>query len=358
MYYPDQRSIAPYTVIRREVMLPDEAAGVVRVNDGQRVDIRDVVVNGVISTGYLIIEAAQELGLRDPQALDELMRVNVRDVVQEEQVLAGKNPKRGKRVISPIRGIVAQIRDGRIILQRPPRLVDLEAGVRGQISAIREGRGVSIESVGARIQGMWGNGRTTIATMQIGPEGDLKQLRERSALETRYGGAIILTRQPLTKSGLKVIEQQNLAGIIAPSMDASLREAVLKLKAAVLLTGGFGDMRMTAATFNLLSEFDGRQITVDADTPGRWEIRMPEVVVNVGRRDEQPSRPNPMLAIRTGMTVRMIREPYMGQTGIILDLPKAPVLLDNGLRVPCAQVELVAGDKLFVPLANLEVLGR
>jgi len=56
--------------------------------------------------------------------------------------------------------------------------------------------------------------------------------------------------------------------------------------------------------------------------------------------------------------VRMIREPYMGQTGIILDLPKAPVLLDNGLRVPCAQVELVAGDKLFVPLANLEVLGR
>jgi len=58
------------------------------------------------------------------------------------------------------------------------------------------------------------------------------------------------------------------------------------------------------------------------------------------------------------MTVRMLREPNMGQTGRILDLPKSPILLDNGLRVLCAQVELVAGEQLYVPLANLEVLSR
>jgi len=358
MYYPDQRSLAPYTTIRREVKLPDEAAGVVRANDGQRVDIRDVVVNGVISNGYLIIEAAHELGLKSAEALDDLLRVNVRDVVQEGQVLAGKNPKRGKRVIAPTRGIIAQIRDGRIILQKPPQLVDLEAGVRGRISSIMDGRGVVIESVGARVQGVWGNGRTTIATMQISPEGDLKQLRDSSLLETRYGGSVILTRQPLTLAGLQIVAEQNLAGVIAPSMAAALRTAALDQRAAIMLTGGFGDMRMTAATFNLLSEFDERQITVDADTPGRWEVRMPEVVVNVGKRDERPSRPNPMLVMRTGMIVRMLRDPYAGQTGNILDLPKSPVLLDNGLRVPCAEVELVAGERLFVPLANLEVLAR
>lgn len=358
MYYPDQRAISPYTQIRREVTLPDEAAGVVRANDGQRVDIRDVVINGVISNGYVIVDAMAALNLKKPDDLEALMRVNVRDVVKEGQVLAGKSATRGRRVMSPIRGIVSQVREGRIILQKPPTLVDLEAGVRGRITAIKAGRGVVIETVGARVQGIWGNGRNTIATLLVAPEGELTKLRESSSLEARYGGSIILTRNTLTKSGLRIIKDQNLVGVIAPSMDATLRSEALELQSAIMLTDGFGDMRMTAATFNLLNEFNERQVTVDAETPGRWEVKMPEVVVNVGTREERPSRPNPMLAIRTGMTVRMLREPNMGQTGRILDLPKSPILLDNGLRVLCAQVELVAGEQLYVPLANLEVLSR
>lgn len=357
MYYPEQRAISPYTTIQREVLLPDEASAAVRVNEGKRVDIRDVVAQGIISNGFVIIDAAKFFGLRSPDKLEKLMQVNMRDLVNVDDVLAGKNPRRGKRLFSPVRGIVARVADGRIVLQKAPTVVDLEAGVRGKIMQVRPGRGVVIESMGARVQGVWGNNRNVIATMRLGPKGDLAAMGGDS-LERRFTGSIILLKHPITHASLNMMTEQGFAGIIAPSMDPTLRPMVLNMSTAVLLTEGFGDMQMSGPTFGLLSEFDGNQVTLDAAMPGRWETRTPEIVINVPSGDRQPSRPNPRLALKKGMTVRLMREPHRGAIGEIMDLPESRVLLDNGLRAMCAQVQLVAGGQVNVPLANLEVLGR
>jgi len=354
MYYPDQRIISPYTVIRHDVTLPDEASGAVRVNDGKRVDIRDMVVNGVIPTGYIIVEAAAQLRLRKGDDLPDLMQVNLRDVVDEDQVIA----KRGRReVTAPIRGIVEQVKDGRIILQKVPQIIDIEAGVRGRVIEIMDGRGVVIEAVGARVQGMWGNGKQTISPLRPGPEGDLSNLAAES-LETRYAGSVVLTRRPLTRKGLQTASVQALAGIIAPSMEADLRRLALAHDSAIILTEGFGSARMNNTAYSLLAELEGQQVNLDASTPDRWETRYPEIIVNVPSGDRRPSKANTRLVLRPNATVRLTREPHLGATGKVIDLPKSPVLLDNGLRVMCAQVQLVAGDTLHVPLANLEVLGR
>lgn len=358
MYYPDQRAASPFTIIRREVKLPDEAVGVVRASEGKRVDVRDIIANGVIPNRYVIIEAAKFFGLKKPEALDDLMLVSPGDFVEDKKVLAGKNPNRGKRLFCPVRGVVAQISEGRIIIQEMPELLDLEAGVRGRITQINQGRGAVIEATGAHIQGIWGNNRRSIATLRMEPEGGLNRAGG-NVLEMRFMGAVVFTRSPLTRQSFRIMQEQNFAGIIAPSMDASLRDLAMRAEAVVLLTEGFGDVRMSAATWNMLVEFDGQQATIDAQMPNRWETRHPEVIINVvAREGQRPSRPNVLLSLRTGMNVRVTREPFMGQTGVILDLPKMPTLLDNGLRVPCAQVELVAGETIFVPLANLEVLAR
>jgi hypothetical protein len=58
------------------------------------------------------------------------------------------------------------------------------------------------------------------------------------------------------------------------------------------------------------------------------------------------------------MDVRLTRSPHIGSIGKIADLPKTPQMLDNGLRVPCAQVDLVTGERVMAPLANLEVFGK
>ncbi|MDX1992802.1 MAG: hypothetical protein SF029_10440 [bacterium] len=357
-YYPDQRYAANLTLIRRECVLPEEAAGQINVGEGKRVDVRDVVARGQVPNRHIIIDAAKRLGLRNPDELPALMQVDLGVAVDEQQVLAGKNPKRGKRVFAPVRGIVMAVQDGTIILQQMPQKVELEAGVRGRVTGIIPGRGVVIEAVGAQMQGVWGNDKRSIATLRIEPEDGIETFVA-SEFDLRFVGAVILTTRPISQMTLDVMRERNFVGIIAPSADASLLDSLLAAKGPILLTEGFGGAKMSLSVFRLLAQYDGQQVTVDAHLPSRWEARRPEVIVNLAARaDERPARPNPMLALRQNMTVRVTRDPYAGQTGKVLDLPKSPVLLPNGLRVLCARVELVAGEVTHIPLANLEVLGR
>lgn len=358
MYYPDQRYVSSLTVIRRRCMLPDKAIGSVRVEDNDRVDVHDVVANGVIPARYYLLDALRFFRLRKLEKLDPLLMVGPGDIVQKEDVLAGKNPNRGKRLMAPVRGIIRAIENGRIILQAMPEIVDIEAGVRGRVVRTFPNRGVAVETTGARVQGVWGNDRTLISPLRVAPRDSIEDLPEAS-LGVRYAGATMLVRNPLTESALQKMEEKALAGVIAPSMDTDLIDHALAVKGAIILTEGFGDMRMGNTVYELLAEFDGNQIIVDAHMPNRWEVRAPEVIINLPtKEDEIPSRPNVMLTLREGMNVRITRAPYAGLTGLVVDLPESPVLLDNGLRIRSAQVELVIGETVFVPLTNIEVLGR
>jgi hypothetical protein len=358
MLYPEQRYLSELTVIRRDCRLPDEAVGTINVTEGKRVEVRDVVAHGVIPARYIIINAMQFFNLRKPEALTPLLQVEEGDAVDEKQVLAGKDVKRGKRLFSSVRGMVAQIADGRIILQELPEVIDLEAGVRGRVISTEAGRGALIEAVGAQIQGAWGNGKLSIASLRMEPETGIEGIVGGNTLETRYMGSTLLTRKALNLNTLRILTEQNVAGVIAPSMDANLVPRATKAEFPILLTEGFGNLRMENAVYQLLNQYEGTPITLDAFSANRWSNRRPEVIINVKMREGQnPARPNIMLGFRVGLTVKVTRAPYEGQTGKIVELPANPVLLDNGLRILCARVELTIGETLFIPRANLEVLG-
>jgi hypothetical protein len=357
-YYPDQRHLLEMTTIRRERMLPEDAIGRVEAREGTSVNLRDIVARGVVSSRYMILEAARELRLKDPTDLPNLMTVEVGDTVDIKTPLADSPGGRGRRVLSPVKGMVAYVGDGRIIVQVAPETVELEAGLDGQIVHVEPGRGLVIESFGALVQGVWGNRRRVIGTLRIEPDDGLESIYGEQ-LDMQYRGAIVITKRPLKETGLLIMEDQGLVGVIAPSMNAHLIERVLEVKGAVLLTEGFGPLRMSTSVFNLLNSFNGRGATLDAVLPDRWTARRPEVIINpTGRMINRPPRPNVNLTLNVGTTVRLTRPPYAGQVGKIINLPKMPYLLENGLRVPCAQIELITGEKVTIPLANLEVSGR
>ncbi len=356
-YYPDQRHLLEMTTIRRERVLPEDAAGRVEVREGVNVNLRDIVAKGVLPSRYIIIEAARDLRLRNPDDLADLMMFEVGDGVEEKAPLT-TSKQRGKRLLSPVKGIIAYIGDGRIIIQETPETADIEAGVDGQVVAVQPGRGVVIETFGALVQGVWGNGRRVIGTLRVEPEDGVESIYG-DQLDLQYRGAIIISKRPLRETGLLIMEDQGFSGLIVPSMEADLTERVLALRGAVLLTEGFGSLRMSASVFNLLNNFNGRQATLDAALPSRWESNRPEVIINPSSRmTTRPPRPNINQTLTSGTQVRLTRPPNAGNVGKIVHLPKTPHLLDNGLRVPCAWVELVTGEKVWVPLANLEVFGR
>lgn len=354
LFYPDQRHMLELTTIRRERLLPEEAVGGVEVSEGTLVNLRDVVASGTIPSRYVIVEAAEFFALKQTSDLDELLQVEVGSTVDRGSPLA---IRKNKRLLSPVSGVVAYIGDGRIIVQETPQEIPLEAGLEGQVISTVQDRGVVIETSGALLQGVWGNNRRAIGVLRLEPEAGLETI-EGDQLNVEYRGAIVVTRRPLRETGLLVMEDQGFTGIIAPSMNASLIARALQANGAVMLTEGFGDIRMSNAILNMLNSFAGRQATLDAFLPNRWEARRPEVIINAPRGSARPVRPNPDLTLQVGTQVRLTRPPNAGQVGKVINLPKPPYLLDNGLRARCAQVELVTGERVMVPLVNLEVFGR
>lgn len=357
-YFPDQRHALDLTTIRRERLLPYGAVGEVEARAGERLDLRDVVARGPLPTRYRILEAAAFFGLKRPSDLSKLLLVAAGDLVEAGQPLAGKSKTRGRRLLSPVAGEVAHIGEGRVIVAETPEMIELEAGVSGTVVAVRDRRGVVIETTGGVLQGVWGNGRINVGPLRLEPDTGMDQLAA-SAVDIEYRGAILVTRRSLTAAGLGVAEALNLSGIVAPSMSPAFIETARGLTCAVLLTEGFGDLRMAAHSMRFLEEFADRQATLDGVQPDRLEARRPELIINVPTRaSERPPEPNVDAFVRVGTTVRLTRGDHAGQVGQVVHLPKTPYSLENGLRLLCVQVQLAPGGTAFVPLANLEVIGQ
>jgi hypothetical protein len=353
-YYPEHRHLLENTNIQREQFLPEDAIGSVEARPGASVNLRDVVAHGRLPSRVVIVEAARFFKLKKSDQLFPLLEVAEGDEVNTDSVLAAL---RNRRLVSPVAGIVTYIGDGRVIIQTAPQEIELEAGVDGHILRVDQGRGVVIESFGTLIQGVWGNNQDTIGMLKIEPNAGLESLYGED-LDIQYRGSIIVTRRPLRTTGIQVLEDQDLNGIIAPSMEADLIERVLHLPHPVMLTEGFGSLRMNPGASNLLTASDGRQATLDAVLPGRWESRRPQVIVNPSGRGSRAIRPRIDMVLEEGTEVLLARPPHAGAVGKVVNLPKSPQLLENGLRVMCAEVELVTGETVTVPLTNIEVFGR
>jgi hypothetical protein len=355
-YFPDQRHLLALTTFRRDRLLPMEAIGGVEVVRGERVDLRTVIARGAVPAPYTLIEAAKILRLRKLEDLDDLLHVRMGDPVEIDQLLAGK--PRGRRGIrSPITGMVVFIGAGRIILQQAAESTTVEAGLNGQVVDLRRGRGAVIEGIGAVVQGVWGNDRRTIGTLRLEPDEGMEHIYS-DTLESPYRGSIVVTRRPLRAASLGVMVDQGLVGVIAPSFELDLLDAVMSVPQAILLTEGFGSMRMGGAMFSFLSTFPGRQATLDCMRPGVLEARRPEAIITVPvNPGERPPPVRNDLTLQVETQVRLTRGNFAGNIGRVIGLAKNPVMLENGLRVYCAQVELVTGEKLAVPLENLEVFG-
>ncbi|MCC6614632.1 MAG: hypothetical protein IT320_14220 [Anaerolineae bacterium] len=356
-YFPEQRHLLPLTIFRRDRLLPVDATGGIEVARGDRVDLHTVVARGAVQAPFTIVEAARQLRLRRPEQLDDLLHVHVGDPVQQGELLAGKNGRRKRGVRSPITGTVVHIGDGRVILQEVGENMVVEAGVNGHVVDIRRGRGALVEGIGAVLQGVWGNNSRATGTLRLEPSDGFGRI-SREALDSPYHNAIVVTRRPLSQSTLQVVHEQELLGVIAPSIEPELMNDALSSSAAILLTEGFGSQRMSTFSYSFLSNLEGRQATLDGIQPGVLEARRPEVIVNVPLQSgERPPAPRNDLTLHTDMQVRVTRGNFAGNIGQIIGLLNNPIVLDNGLRVHVAQVYLVTGETLYVPLENLEVFG-
>jgi hypothetical protein len=301
-----------------------------------------------------MVDAAEILNLRHPEDLEAIVEVTIGDAVDEGQVLTS----RGRRVRAPVDGVVVAIDGGRIVIRENPLELDLVAGMPGFVVEVRPRRGAVIQTSGAVLQGVWGNGKRAVGAIQMEPDDGL-ELIQGDDIDMRWRGAIVVTRRPLSELGMQIMEEQDIAGVVAPSLDSTLMHAALNFGRAILLTEEIGDIRMSVAVQNfltdILEESPNLRGSLDAVEPSVMEARRPELLMNVQQRaGEDPRPPRAVDRLRPGMSIRVTRAPYAGQSGVVEGLPEQAAAVEGGLRVPVASVRLTTGEVVTIPIANVE----
>ncbi len=343
--------ILPLTTIVRERRLP--VRGTVRARPGQKVGPADVVADATWAREHTFLDVARMLGI-PASAADRLIRCKAGDSIAAGTVIA-KGGVLSRAVRAPRAGRVLATGGGQVLMESGEARVELRAGFSGIVRDIIPDRGIVIETAGALIQGVWGNGRVdTGVLINLADKADA--LLTAGRLDVSMRGSILVTGQVRDAEVLRLAADVPVRGLLTGSMYPSLLPAARDAKYPIVLTDGFGSVPMNSAAYRLLSTNAGREVTLNAEVFDRYSGARPEAIIPLPA-DPAPAPPRDLEALAPGQSVWVRRQPAAGLIGTIISLHPGLSTFPSGLRAPAADVKLENGEQLLIPLVNLEVLG-
>ncbi len=345
------RHIIPITNIARDRVLPKQGKVVVR--RGQKVAAGDVIAECVMAPAHLILDLGMGLGLPDAQAKEHLQR-KPGEQVEVGDIIAGPVGIARRVVRAPKAGKIILTEKEQVLLEMPGKPFELRAGYSGVVTDLVADRGVRIETTGALIQGVWGNGRMDAGGLSLlgsSPSEVLSSNRLDISMRGSVGFCGIVESADVFRTAAEV----PLRGLIIGSMPASLVPTAQKCPVPIVILEGFGRLPVNQAAFKLLSTSERREAMVIADSWNPLTGARPEVVIGLPQTSDLPF-PSDSINFETGQTVRVVRQPYTGSIGILQSILPGKSILPNGVRADAAEIRLENGDVVVLPLANLEVL--
>lgn len=344
--------ILPLTTIVRERLLPVSGKVTARLN--QKVSPTDIVAEASWAREHTLLDVARILNLTN-EAADQLIRCKVGDKVPAGALIASGRGVLAKQVKAPREGKVVAAGAGQVLIEVGVTHMELRAGIPGSVVEVVAERGVIIQTAGALVQGVWGNGRVdTGVLVNLATQPDTVLTANR--LDVSLRGSVILAGQVRDAETLLAAVDLPARGLILGSLFPSLLPLAREMKCPVVLTDGFGSMPMNSAAYRLLTTNAKREATVNAEVFDRYSGARPEVIIPLPISTEPP-QPHEVEAFAPGQSVRLRRPPAAGTIGTIVTLRPGLTLLPSGLRSAAADVKLESGEQVLVPLVNLEVVG-
>ena len=344
--------ILALTTILRERVLPIN--GTVKVRLDQKVTPADVIAEASWAREHVLLDVGRALNL-SPNAADKLIRCKVGDRVAAGTVIATRKGMISKTVSVPRDGRVVVTGGGQVLIEVGESRMELRAGFPGKVVQIIADRGAVIQTAGALVQGVWGNGRVDtgiLTNLADQPNSVLTAGR----FDVSLRGSVILAGQCKDEDTLQAAAELPVRGLILASLFPSLLPMAREMRYPILLTDGFGSMPMNSAAYRLLSTNVKRETTVKAEMLDRYSGVQPEVIIPLPITSE-PAPPQEVMAFAAGLTVRLRRPSAAGMIGTITALRPGLTTLPSGLRAPAADIKLENGEQVLIPLINLEVVG-
>lgn len=343
--------ILPLTTIRRERFLP--VSGRLLVRKGQKVSTTDIVGEARLNSEHLLLDLVRGLGL-PAQKADRYLQCKAGNRVLQDDVLAGPVGLTKRVVRAPRSGRVILAGDGQVLLELESPPMELKAGLPGMVIDLLEDRGVVIETTGALIQGVWGNGCIDYGLMFAlarSPDDILTTDR----LDVSLRGSIVMSGFCGDADVLKTAASLPLRGLILASMDPSLVPVAAGMNFPIIVIEGFGHLPMNSAAYKLLSTNDQRDVSLNAEQWDRFTGTRPEIIIPLPAPGE-PALPPDADIFTAGQQVRIVQAPHKSKIGTIIEIRAGMTVLPSGLQAPTAEIRLESGENTILPLANLEVL--
>jgi hypothetical protein len=342
--------ILPFTVIRRERILP--GTGKVLVRAGQKVSSSDVIAEANLRPEYLLLNVARGLGVT-PEKADQLIQCQAGDHLANGDMIAGPLGMARRVVRTPSDGQVVLVGSGQVLVEVASKPFQLKAGVPGEVVELIADRGATVETTGALVQGVWGNGRIDFGVMVVLAKSP-DQLLTPDQLDVSMRGSIALAARCEDPEVFKSVEELPLRGLILASMSASLASIAAKMQIPVVVLEGFGQRPMNSVAFKLLTTNERREVALNAEPWEPYEGTRPEIIIPMPG-SEKLSLPQETGIFSPDQQVRVLRPPHVGEIGVVMGI-KGRAVFPGGLKAQAADIRLESGQVVVIPLANLDVL--
>ena len=360
------------TTIQKERRLPLQ--GEVLVEAGTTVQAEDVVAKADLPGNVQLLNVANLLSVPAEEVIEYMLKP-IGEAITKDEIIATTKGLFGlfkSQARSPIDGTIEAVSDvtGQVILREPPIPVEVKAYTDGTVTEIAPNEGVTVETYGTYIQGIFGVGGETVGNLTVAVAAPSDELAAEQILP-EHRGNILVSGSLVTTDAIQKAIQQGVKGIIAGGIDdADLRE-LLGYELGVAITGseeigitlviteGFGRIAMAEQTFALLKAREGMKTSINGATQIRAGVVRPEILIPIMPETAETASEAADGAeglLEVGSSVRIIREPYFGKLGRVTELPVELQNLETEARVRVLRVELKDGQQTTLPRANVEAI--
>ncbi len=368
-YTPGLKVLHEAKVIK-ERQLP--LKGNVVVKKGQTVSPDDIVATTDLPGNVRMLNVANLLNIDAPDILD-VMIWEVGDSVEKNGMMAETKGLFGmfkSQANSPVDGTIEAISKvtGQVTLREAPIPVEIDAYVSGTVKEVLPEEGVQVETDAVFIQGIFGIGGENRGNLEIVVESREDELTA-DIIKPEHAGKILVGGSFINLEAYKKAMALNVAGIVVGGFNYHDLEDVLgytlgvaitgseELPTSLILTEGYGSIRMGSRTFDLLKQHQGKFTSVNGATQIRAGVIRPEIVIPLSTDELKGDHKdiNTSEGIQPGSIVRVIRAPFFGRMGIVDSLPSGLQKMESETMVRVAKIK-IDGETFLVPRANLEMV--
>lgn len=346
--------------------------GAVHVEQGQAVHADDLVASTNLPGNVTTVNVAGDLNVQ-PSEVPKAMVKAEGDSVEAGELIAETKALWGlfhATATSTVSGTIENISSvtGQVLVRGEPIPVSLDAYISGTVVEVLGEEGIIVQADCALVQGIFGFGGETHGELLLRAT-DPGDILDAQAIDEDCRGKVVVGGSLVTLEALNRAVEVGAKGIVVGGIGHRDLDVFLGYPIGVAVTGGeqkgitviitegFGKIAMARRTFELLVARDGAPASINGATQIRAGVIRPEIIVAYASDQQAPVAAGVQAhGMDIGSHIRLIRDPYFGMLGAIVELPEQPQQVESGATVRVLVAELEDGRRVSVPRANVELV--